>query len=616
MSHAQLTRWLKLALVYSVVVILFGAFVRASLSGDGCGVSWPLCGGSMLAEGHPMKRAIELTHRMTSGLLGVLLIGLYFALRGKKDPTGGLARKAVGWSVVSCIISGIIGALLVLNSWVVFDRSVARAITMPIHLVNNYFLVGALGIGMWYAKGMPRFGKLRGEHTGLLAAVGVSSLVLGLTGALSAMGKTAFAREVAAAQGLADRLHLHVGSEAHPLLKGGVAHPLLATSLTVLIVWACSLMAKRTDDPGVQRWSKRLSYGMLAQFGVGLLNLLISAPAWMQLIHLAVALGLWMAFVALSAHVLRPRADVVEDEVAQGDPAMKLGLAGAFKAYIALTKPRVISLLLVTTFAAQVMAAQGWPGGWLVLWLALGGYMMAGAANTINMMLERDLDVRMGRTASRPTVTHAISNLNAGIFAAVLIGVSFGLITWSSNVLSALLAFAGLLFYVFVYTLLLKRRTWQNIVIGGAAGAFPPLVGWASVTGDLSPLAWILFAVIFLWTPVHFWALAILIKDDYAKAGVPMLPVVRGEQVTSVQIVVYAVLTAVCSLLPLFDRNAGPGYLVIAALLNVGLLMQSLGLLKATTETTRPKAKALFKYSMVYLAVLFITLAVDRSFLN
>lgn len=236
--------------------------------------------------------------------------------------------------------------------------------------------------------------------------------------------------------------------------------------------------------------------------------------------------------------------------------------------------------------------------------------MAAGAANAFNMVIEQDLDVAMGRTSHRPTVRHSITNRQALTFAWAMAVGSFALLWAAANLLSALMALAGLLCYVFVYTLWLKRRTWQNIVIGGAAGAFPPLVGYAAVSGTLSPLAWYLFAVIFLWTPVHFWALALLIKDDYARAGVPMLPVVKGDRATVNQIGVYTLLTALVSVLPFFQGQAGPTYLVGSALLNVVLAAQSLRL---WNRVDRPQAKALFKYSMVYIALFFVVVAIDQA---
>jgi protoheme IX farnesyltransferase len=245
----------------------------------------------------------------------------------------------------------------------------------------------------------------------------------------------------------------------------------------------------------------------------------------------------------------------------------------------------------------------------LFLVVALAGYMMAGSANAINMVIDRDIDGRMTRTAKRPTVTQRIPSRDALYFAFSLGSLSFALFWTFANLLSAMLAFAGLVCYVLVYTLFLKRRTVQNIVIGGAAGAFPPLVGWAAVTGELSPLAWWLFAIVFVWTPVHFWALAILLKDDYTEAGIPMLPSVRGERVTVVQIGLYAILTAILSVLPFFQRETSGFYLVAALVLNALLLLRSLRLYQVAD---RPRASSLFHYSMLYLALLFLFMAVDR----
>jgi heme o synthase len=231
-------------------------------------------------------------------------------------------------------------------------------------------------------------------------------------------------------------------------------------------------------------------------------------------------------------------------------------------------------------------------------------------------VLERDLDLRMGRTEKRPTVTQTIPARAALQFALALMVGSFILLWWAANLLSAMLALAGLAFYVVVYTLLLKRRTWANIVIGGAAGAFPPLVGWAAVTGDLSPLAWCLFGIIFLWTPVHFWALALLIKEDYARAGVPMLPVVRGDRATVAQIAFYTLLTIAISAMPLMlqgrDGQSAVGWIYVAAavLLNAVLFLRSLQLYR---QPDRPRARSLFHYSMIYLALLFLAMAVDRA---
>ena len=283
--------------------------------------------------------------------------------------------------------------------------------------------------------------------------------------------------------------------------------------------------------------------------------------------------------------------------------------------YLALTKPRIISLLLFTTMAAMYIATDAaHPVTVALFWaVAIGGYMAAGAANAINMVIDRDIDGRMERTAQRPTVTQEISTRNALLFALLLACGSFLLLRYSGGLLSALLAQAGLAFYVVIYTLLLKRRTWHNIVIGGAAGAFPPLVGWAAVTNSLNPLAWLLFAIIFFWTPVHFWALALLIKEDYAKANIPMLPVVRGDRMTVVQIALYTVLTVGITTLPYVLHDVGAIYLVGSLVLN-GALIHFVRQLYRCIE--RRQALWLFKYSMIYLALLFLIMAIDRVALH
>jgi protoheme IX farnesyltransferase len=285
--------------------------------------------------------------------------------------------------------------------------------------------------------------------------------------------------------------------------------------------------------------------------------------------------------------------------------------------YVTLTKPRVISLLLLTTVGAMFIAARGFPGWLPLLGLLLGGYMSAGAAGVFNMIYDRDIDRRMRRTSTRPIVTSVVSTGNAVVFGAALTILSFLVIAAVSNLLAALLSWAGIAFYVIVYTIWLKRTTWQNIVIGGAAGAIPPLVGWAAVTGELSFLAWCLFTLIFVWTPVHFWALALMIKEDYRAVGVPMAPLVIGERATVLQMVMYALLTMVLTIIPFVMHEFGAVYFGAALALNLVLAWRVLRLFQVVRrgETIdKVTALPLYKYSMTYLALLFLTMALDRMF--
>jgi protoheme IX farnesyltransferase len=277
-------------------------------------------------------------------------------------------------------------------------------------------------------------------------------------------------------------------------------------------------------------------------------------------------------------------------------------------AYVALTKPRIIELLLVTTLPTMVVAKRGLPSIWLMVATLVGGSLAAGGANAINMVVDRDIDKLMHRTRNRPLVTGAMSPANALIFAVTLEVVAFVELWLAVNLLAAVLAVSATLFYVFVYTLWLKRTSSQNIVIGGAAGAVPVLVGWSAVTNDLSWTPVVMFAIIFAWTPPHFWALAVKYKEDYAAARVPMLPVVATFRRTASEILVYTVLLVGVSLLLAVVGHLGVIYVVSASGLGLVFIAMSIRLwMRATPKA----AMRLFSYSITYLTLLFVLMAVD-----
>ena len=277
-----------------------------------------------------------------------------------------------------------------------------------------------------------------------------------------------------------------------------------------------------------------------------------------------------------------------------------------FKAYLALTKPRIIELLLITTIPAMVLAAGGWPGTWLVLATLIGGTLSAGGANAINNVVDRDIDVVMRRTHRRPLPRELIEP-GAALRFGVVLGVAGFVFLWLFvNLVAALLSTAALLFYVLIYTALLKRNTPQNIVIGGAAGGAPALVGWAAVTGSLGLAPWLLFLIVFLWTPSHFWALAMRYKDDYAAAGVPMLPVLIGDRMTAWQIIGYAILTLIATLALLPVAAMGLFYAVVALVLGLVWVFEAVRLLGHPE-----RAMALFVYSTIYLTLLSGAIVID-----
>jgi heme o synthase len=283
--------------------------------------------------------------------------------------------------------------------------------------------------------------------------------------------------------------------------------------------------------------------------------------------------------------------------------------AALLRDYLALTKPRIISLLLLTTVAAMFVADPAGPPLSTILWTMLGGFLAAGGAGAINHYLDREADARMARTRGRPLASGRIPPAHGLAFGIALGGLAIVQLALTVNALTAALALAGLLAYVLVYTLWLKPLTPQNIVIGGSAGAVPPLVGWAAASGGLDLDALWLFGIVFLWTPPHFWALALLIKDDYARTGVPMLPVVRGEEATRAQILAYSLVLAGASVLPVVTGLFSLPYLAAALLLGAAFVGLAARLWRRPSRT---EALRLYLASLAYLALLFTAMALDR----
>lgn len=285
------------------------------------------------------------------------------------------------------------------------------------------------------------------------------------------------------------------------------------------------------------------------------------------------------------------------------------------RTYLELTKFRIVALLVFTCVTAMFVAAQGVPDPTLMWWTIVGGTFAAGGSSALNQYLDRDLDAKMTRTARRPIPSGRVTPVNALIFAIALVAWSVLVLGIFVNWLAAILALIGSVYYVVLYTIILKRNTVVNIVIGGGAGAIPVLVGWAAVTGSVAIEAFVLFAIVFYWTPPHSWALAILVNRDYAAANVPMMPVARGEETTRVQILLYSIQLVLITLLPgLSFIGDGPGmlglfYLISALLLGIGMIRMSVLLLRVADKSM---ARRVYKYSSMYLAFLFMAMIIDR----
>jgi len=333
------------------------------------------------------------------------------------------------------------------------------------------------------------------------------------------------------------------------------------------------------------------------QVAIGAANPLSGFSPWALGAHPAVASLLWCSVIGLAAVAWRPASQ-------QGALVRDL---------IALTKPAIMSLLLLTALGGMFLAQRGVPPFGLLAATLIGGAAASGGAASLNHYFDRDIDERMRRTRRRPLPAHRISTGVAIWWGIALNVAAFIVLAVFTNLLAAALALGGTVFYILVYTIWLKRSTAQNIVIGGAAGAIPPLVGWAAITGSLDLAAWLLFAIIFFWTPAHFWALALLIRDDYERAGVPMLPVVRGDEATAWNILAYA-----ASLLPLtllLFIIGGLGYLYLAAAIILGALFigYAFRLLRGGALRRRAMARAVYLYSLLYLALLFVAIMVDST---
>jgi protoheme IX farnesyltransferase len=421
---------------------------------------------------------------------------------------------------------------------------------------------------------------------------------------------------------------------AAPLGTTHWLHRVLAFAFLACSIALYAQLRRRSDDEAapVRRTAGWILVLTLIQIAVAAAMVLHLLPPSLRALHLLVGTAVWGALVALAVHSARtpsPEAAAAADPAAaqpspavpsrlqpspqgpghsQPSPAAPPSLARDF---VTLTKPRIISLLLVTTIAPMFITDRGMPPLDLVLWVAIGGYLMAGGANAINMWFDRDIDQVMTRTRTRPIASGRISPAVGLTFGISLGLAAFAILWFMANPLTAWLALSGLLFYVFIYTMWLKRTTPQNIVIGGAAGAFPPLVGWAAVTGGLDLAALYLFAIIFYWTPPHFWALALIKRREYARAGIPMMPVVRSEQRTKVEMLIYSLLLVPLTIMPSVFGALGPFYGVAAALLGGRLIWDAVRVLRE--RQVGPAAWRMYKYSLLYLALLFVAMGLDRA---
>ena len=619
-----MTRFRRLAaatVVTTLLLVTIGVLVRATDSGMAC-PHWPGCFDGQflptLEDGYQVW--LEWIHRTLAVVVGFEILGLAaLALVDHRDRASLLVPSLLG--------VGLVGFQAYLGRETVRLGNSGESVTA--HLAAAMALVGLL-VYLWVRSSYPAriAGRGASQRFTLLATFTAAA-----TFALLLFGSQVTAANTAL---VFPDWPLMNGSLVPPLTEATSAHVLhrWVAILVGLVVVVLAFFAWRTQRarPALVRLAVVAAILYPIQAVVGGAQVLTQLDEWTQTAHLALGAVIWGTLAALAvASYYEARLDVpanaaaggaghgsdVEDDTASPPAARSFG--DSLRAYVALTKPRIIELLLVTTVPAMVLASREVPGielghwGWLAVWTLIGGTLAAGSANAINCYLDRDIDELMTRTRRRPLPAHQVEPERALVFGIALGIVSIALMTATVNLVAAFLTLLAIAFYVVVYTLLLKRTTTQNIVIGGAAGALPPVIGWAAVTGDVGIPALLLFALVFYWTPPHFWALALRIRKDYAAAGVPMLPVVRGVPETARQIALYSVLLVAISLVFFAVARMGPVYLVAAVVLGALFLWRAFTLWRraASPDGSLAQAIRLYRYSITYLTLLFAAIAVD-----
>ena len=620
MNRFQKLAALTLATALGLVTI--GVIVRATDSGLGC-PDWPLCHGQIIPALDDTKAWIEWIHRSVAVLIGFEILALaILAVREYRD------RRSILLGSLGAV--GLVGFQAWLGRETVRLGNSGESVTA--HLAAALALL-ALLVFLTVRAGYPaKIGGRGGSQRFTLLAAFVSAVTFALL---------LFGSQVTATASALVFLDwpLMSGSLVPDVTDVNAAHVLhrWVAAFVGVVVAVLALVAWRTqrDHPTLVRLALGAAALFAVQVVIGGAQVLTQLAEWTQTLHLALGAVIWTMLTGLTiTSFYTARVDVRMKTAATAGEGTETRGPGTetpsprtktdtLRAYVALTKPRIIELLLVTTVPAMVLATRDLPGasggidwsdwGVLVFWTMLGGTLAAGSANAINCYLDRDIDLLMTRTRRRPLPAHQVEPERAVVFGIALGIISFAVMVWFVNLTAAFLTLLAIAFYVVIYTMLLKRTTPQNIVIGGAAGALPPVIGWAAVTGNVGLPAIMLFLIVFYWTPPHFWALSLRIRKDYAAAGIPMLPVVKGIPETTRQIGLYAILMVAISLALFTVGRMGLIYLMAAVGLGAIFLWQAYGLWRrgSSEEASTAGAIRLYKYSISYLSLLFLAVAVD-----
>ena len=654
-----MTRFQKIAIatvVATVLLVTVGVIVRATGSGMGC-PDWPLCYGQIIPPLDDAKAWWEWIHRTIAAVIGFLILGVaFFAWKDHRD------RPSILWPSLLAVV--LVGFQAWLGRETVRMNNSGESVTA--HLAAAMSLLGLLvyvTVRSFYPARLPARGGSQ-RFTLLAVLTAAAMFVLLLFGShVTAQDAGLVFPDWPLMNGALIPIQAGMDAQVQGLYEAHMLHRYVA-GFVLILVWVTAFAAWRTQRRHRVVFLLACAIGLVypVQVVMGGLQVFTRLADWTQTLHVALSALLWGLSVALAAAayyearlavpvgdtpaagpgtpadaVTDPDAgtgaDAVTDAGADTDAGAPAAPGAAvvagtsrpsarsarIRAYVALTKPRIIELLLITTIPAMVLATRDLPGmtfpEWLRLafWTMVAGTLAAGSANAINQYLDRDIDLLMSRTRRRPLPAHDVTPENALVFGIVLGVISIALMAFFVNLVSAWLTLLAIAFYVVVYTIMLKRSTPQNIVIGGAAGALPPVIGWAAVTGRVEIPALLLFAIVFYWTPPHFWALALRIRKDYEAARVPMLPVIKGVPETARQIGLYTILLVAISLV--FWPVAAMGWIYLAAAVVLGavFLWRAWILWRQATspEASLAQAIRLYKYSISYLTLLFAAVAVD-----
>ena len=595
---------LRILLGATIGLVVIGVIVRATDSGMGC-PDWPLCYGQIIppttdsGDVIAYKAWLEWIHRAIAAMIGLIVLALVFiALRNLKG------RRSLQGASIALL------ALVLFQAWLgrqtVLESNSGASVTA--HLASAMAFVG---LQVWvlarsgYSETLAGIRRASGSVVAPIVAAGAIY-------ALLLFGSNVTGTDTGL---LYPDWPLMGGTLFPPITE--LSTPMIlhryATAIVALILIS-SLWIVRREQGSPTHVRQLLTYATVVfavQCVIGAVQIFTKLAPWTQTLHVALATMIWILTVgAASIALLEGRAS--GGSSVGGPTRAPQSRRETLSAYIALTKPRIVELLLITTVPAMLLAAHGFPPLTLIAATIVGGTLSAASANVFNCIIDADIDAQMARTAARPLVTGRISVGAALLFASILGVASFIFLALTTTIMAAFISLLAIAFYVLIYTLILKRSTPQNIVIGGAAGALPPVIGWAAVTGDISLVPILLFALVFYWTPPHFWALALRIGPDYAAAGVPMLPVTAGPAETARQIWLYTILLVAMSLMLWAVAGMGLVYLAVAVigggifLLRAWRLRSDVlgdGLLRGATR--------LYRFSISYLTLIFAAIAID-----